>query len=67
MVKTSFEYIAHKQEKTPRITGTQGENEHGDPIFLLQLLSYIYMTDICAKFEKSLDSPHHFQANDSEN
>ena len=29
---------------------------HGDPIFLLQSLNELYMADICAKFEKNLDS-----------
>ena len=29
---------------------------HGDPTFLLQLLNALYMADICAKFEKNLDS-----------
>ena len=34
---------------------TQGENKHGNPIFLLQFLNVLYMADICAKFEKHLD------------
>ena len=47
-----------------RITGTQGENNHGDPIFLLQFLNVLYnnMADICAKFEKNW-IVHHFQGN----
>ena len=32
--------------------GTQGENKHVDPIFLLQFSNVLYMADICAKFEK---------------
>ena len=41
--------------KTLRITVTQGENEGGDPIFLLQFFNVLDMADICAKFEKNLD------------
>ena len=33
----------------------QGENEGGDPIFLLQFFNVLDMADICAKFEKNLD------------
>ena len=40
------------KEKTPRITGSQSENNHGDPIFLLQFFNVPYITSICAKFEK---------------
>ena len=36
--------------------GTQGENKHFDPIYLLQFLNVLCMVDICAKFEKNLDS-----------
>ena len=50
----------HNKEKTLRITGMQGENKHSDPIFLLQFLNVLFtgtnMADICAKFEKNLDS-----------
>ena len=35
--------------------GTQGENKHVDPIFLLQFSNVLYMADICAKFEKNHD------------
>ena len=42
-------------EKTLRIAVTLGENNHGDPIFLLQFLNVQYVADICAKFEKNLD------------
>ena len=35
--------------------GTQGENKHFDPIYLLQFLNFLRMVDICAKFEKNLD------------
>ena len=33
--------------------GTQGENKHLDPIFLLHFSSVQYMAEICAKFEKN--------------
>ena len=42
-------------QKTLRTTSTLGENKQGDPIFLLQFLNVLYMADICAKFEKTLD------------
>ena len=32
--------------------GTQGENKHVDPVFLLQFSNVLYMAEICAKFEK---------------
>ena len=37
------------------IMGTQGENKHVDPIFLLQFSNVLYIADICAKFEKNHD------------
>ena len=33
--------------------GTQGENKHVDPIFLLQFSNVLYMADNFAKFEKN--------------
>ena len=35
---------------------TQGKSQHDDPIFSLQFLNVLHMADICAKFEKNLDS-----------
>ena len=35
--------------------GKQGENKHGNPIFLFLFLNLLYMAGICAKFEKHLD------------
>ena len=35
--------------------GKQGENKHGNPIFLFLFLNVLYMAGICAKFEKHLD------------
>ena len=52
--------------KILRITRTQGENKHGDPIFLLHFWNVLYMADICIKFIKkknSLRIVHHFQVN----
>ena len=43
-------------EKNLRITGTQGEKEHGDPMFLLQFLNVLFMAGNCVKFEENLNS-----------
>ena len=56
--------MAHNKAKTFKITGTQGENKYGDPIFLSQFLNvpYIWLT-----FVPSLEKiwiVHHFQGND---
>ena len=48
-----FEHFACNKEKIVSIMGTQGENKHLDPIFLLQFSSVQYMAEICAKFEKN--------------
>ena len=37
---SSFEHFARNQE-TLRITRPQGENKHGDPIFILQVLNVL--------------------------
>ena len=50
-----FEHFARNKEKIVSIMGTQGENKHVDPIFLLQFSNVLYMADNCAKFEKSHD------------
>ena len=44
--------------------GTQGENKHayGDPIFLLQFLNVLYVSDICVNASlKKIWIVHHFQ------
>ena len=38
------------------ITGTEGENKHGDPISLLQCPIHMYMGFNCAKFGENVDS-----------
>ena len=57
----NFGILRPQLEKT--LTGTQGENKHGDPIFLLQFLNVLYMADNCAKFEKKIWVVHPFQGN----
>ena len=59
-----FRTFRANKEKTLRITGTQGENKHayGDPIFLLQFLNVLYVSDICANASlKKIWIVHHFQ------
>ena len=53
---STFAYFTRIQEKTLSITGSQGENKLGDPIFLLQFINVLCMTFNYAKFEKNLDS-----------
>ena len=53
----------HNKEKTVRITGTQGENNHGDPIFLLQFLNVLYIWLIFVPSLKKNWIVHHFQGN----
>ena len=48
-----FEHFACNKEKVVSIMGTQGENKHVDPIFLLQFSNVLYMADNFAKFEKN--------------
>ena len=56
-----FEHFACNKEKVVSIMGTQGENKHVDPIFLLQFSNVLYMADICAKFEKKIMMVDHFR------
>ena len=37
MTVVQVEHFARNWENTFRITGMQGKNKHGDPIFLLEL------------------------------
>ena len=43
-------------KKTLRITGMQGKNKYGDPIFLLHFFNVLCTVINCAKFEKKLSS-----------
>ena len=49
---TGFRIFRAQLEKAFRITATQGETKHCDPIFLLQFLNVLYIADNCAKIEK---------------
>lgn len=60
--KSFGKVFASNWEKTLRITGTKGENKHGDPTFFMATFIALYMTVNRTKFEK-MWILHHFQGN----